>query len=234
MKKGIILITIFVIATVLTSKFTFAQSGYQDVVYLKNGSIIRGIIIEQVPNKSLKIQTKDENVFFFKFEEIEKITKELTEKKKSNNESKKNGFTSINETTFYKGTGSYNEFNTIGFQSINGIKFNPNFSLGFGIGINQGIGNAKQSTIMPLFLDFRINFGNELISPYFSGDVGYSVFISGADQDGLMINPNLGIKFAVSSSVSMNFSIGYKLDYYKTSWFNETINSIGFKIGTSF
>ena len=50
---------------------------YQDVVYLKNGSIIRGMIIEQIPNVSLKIQTKDSNVFVFKMEEIEKITKEL-------------------------------------------------------------------------------------------------------------------------------------------------------------
>ncbi len=34
-----------------------------DVVYLKNGSIIRGVIVEQVPNKSLTIKTADGNVF---------------------------------------------------------------------------------------------------------------------------------------------------------------------------
>lgn len=49
---------------------------YVDVVYLKNGSIIRGIIIEQVPNVSIKIQTADGSVFFYKMEEVEKITKE--------------------------------------------------------------------------------------------------------------------------------------------------------------
>jgi hypothetical protein len=48
----------------------------QDVVYLKNGSIIRGVIIEQVPAVSIKIKTKDENIFVFKVEEIEKIVKE--------------------------------------------------------------------------------------------------------------------------------------------------------------
>lgn len=48
----------------------------EDVVYLKNGSIIRGTIIEQVPNVSLKIQTRDGSVFFYKMEEVEKITKE--------------------------------------------------------------------------------------------------------------------------------------------------------------
>ena len=48
----------------------------QDVVYLKNGSIIRGLIIEQIPNVSLKIQTVDGSVFVYKIDEIEKMTKE--------------------------------------------------------------------------------------------------------------------------------------------------------------
>ncbi len=47
-----------------------------DVVYLKNGSIIKGIIMEQIPNESIKIQTKDGSLFVFKMEEVEKITKE--------------------------------------------------------------------------------------------------------------------------------------------------------------
>jgi hypothetical protein len=51
---------------------------YQDVVYLKNGGILRGMIIEQIPNVQLKIQTKDGSVFVYKMDEIEKITKELS------------------------------------------------------------------------------------------------------------------------------------------------------------
>jgi hypothetical protein len=68
----------------LTSKGTGASTNknndngeYTEVVYLKNGSIIRGIIIEQIPNVSLKIKTKDGNVFFYKMEDVEKITKEI-------------------------------------------------------------------------------------------------------------------------------------------------------------
>lgn len=51
---------------------------YIDVVYLKNGSIIKGMIIEQIPNTSLKIQTKDESVFVYKMDEVQKMTKELS------------------------------------------------------------------------------------------------------------------------------------------------------------
>jgi hypothetical protein len=53
-----------------------AQQLMQDVVYLKDGSVIRGQIIEQIPNVSIKIQTKDGNIFVCKMEEVDKIVKE--------------------------------------------------------------------------------------------------------------------------------------------------------------
>ncbi len=53
-----------------------SRNQMTDVVYLKNGSIIKGLIIEQVPNVSIKIKLRDGNIMGFKIEEIEKITKE--------------------------------------------------------------------------------------------------------------------------------------------------------------
>jgi hypothetical protein len=50
--------------------------NYRDVVYLKNGSIIKGIIIEQVPNVSLKIKTNDGNVLVYEMVQVEKIEKQ--------------------------------------------------------------------------------------------------------------------------------------------------------------
>lgn|GEM_PF-2342854 len=46
----------------------------EDVVYLKDGSIIHGTITEEVPGVSIKIQTKDDNVFVYKVNLIQKIT----------------------------------------------------------------------------------------------------------------------------------------------------------------
>ncbi len=48
----------------------------QEVVYLKNGSVIRGTIVEQGAIKSLTIKTVDGNVFFFELKDVEKVTKE--------------------------------------------------------------------------------------------------------------------------------------------------------------
>ena len=53
----------------------FAQP-LEDVVYLKDGTIVRGIIIEQIPGKSLKIQTQGGSTFIYTLEEIAKIVKE--------------------------------------------------------------------------------------------------------------------------------------------------------------
>jgi hypothetical protein len=53
-----------------------AQEQLQDVVYLKNGSIIRGMIIELIPNKSIKIKMVDNSLFVFQMDEIERMTKE--------------------------------------------------------------------------------------------------------------------------------------------------------------
>jgi TM2 domain-containing membrane protein YozV len=52
------------------------QEELQDIVYLKNGSIIRGDIVEQVPGQSIKIRTADGSVFVYQMGEVEKITKE--------------------------------------------------------------------------------------------------------------------------------------------------------------
>jgi hypothetical protein len=54
----------------------FREYKIVDVVYLKNGSIIRGRIMEQIPNVSLKIETRDGSLFVYKFDEVEKITRE--------------------------------------------------------------------------------------------------------------------------------------------------------------
>lgn len=53
-----------------------AQEHLEDVVYLNNGGIVRGLIIEQVPGQSLKIQTRDGSVFFYPLVEVSKIAKE--------------------------------------------------------------------------------------------------------------------------------------------------------------
>ncbi len=74
--KKLFLVSIFLIMGIIGN--ASAQNQYEDVVYLKNGSIIHGIIIEQTPNESIKIKTDNNNIFVYKMEEIQKMAKEET------------------------------------------------------------------------------------------------------------------------------------------------------------
>ena len=69
----------FILLTCLTAFVVtspvFAQQ-MEDVVHLKNGGLVRGIIIEQIPGESLKIKTRDGNVFVYTMDEIAKMSKE--------------------------------------------------------------------------------------------------------------------------------------------------------------
>jgi hypothetical protein len=73
MKKSILLVTIFLI-----SIYAYAQES-KDVVYLKNGSVIKGEITEMIPNEHIKIKTADGSLFVYSFAEIEKTEKETVE-----------------------------------------------------------------------------------------------------------------------------------------------------------
>ena len=68
--------TILFLVCLMGMTFAFAQTSLQDVVYLKNGSVIRGDIVEMVPGEMVKIQTSDGSVFVHAFTDVEKFTKE--------------------------------------------------------------------------------------------------------------------------------------------------------------
>lgn len=97
----------FLLVAILFSGAIFANAQVmQDVVYLKNGSIIRGIIIEQVPNKSLKIKIGDGSVFVYEVADVEKITKEETIGN-SNNRPHDNGYYNNSQSTGSINSGMY-------------------------------------------------------------------------------------------------------------------------------
>ena len=64
-----------VIMFLISSTSVCAQQTL-DVVYLKNGSIIRGEIVELIPNDRIKIQTRDGSLFVYEMAEVERIMKE--------------------------------------------------------------------------------------------------------------------------------------------------------------
>jgi hypothetical protein len=219
MKKILVLLVLLA-----SSSLIFAQQNYQDVVYLKNGSIIRGTIIEQVPNQSIKIETADRSVFVYQLSEIERITKEAVRtytQTETPEEQTFNGYSGMLEIGYGNGILDYEAYVT-SLTSINGYRFNPYIAIGAGTGFKANWANSD--FYIPVFLNVRVNFLRGKISPYLSlnagydfgfgtdGNLGYddSLGDGNLDDSRAFINPNIGVSFKFTGGFGMFLSVGYE------------------------
>ena len=224
MKKYIGLVLLSLIAT-----FGFAQGNYQDVVYLKNGSVIRGIIIEQVPNKSLKIETADRSVFVYQMDEIEKLVKEPS-KSNSVAEGLEPGYKGILEAGFLIGVGDGEGYNHFKLDFINGYQIMPYLSVGIGTGVRFNI--DYEEALIPFYADFRANFLNQELSPYAALGLGYTFDATYyMEPVGFLFNISAGISYKISNKSAVLFGLGYE----SQSWgYGYSTGAICINAGISF
>ena len=189
------------------------------------------------------------------YDSIDKSTDKKPNKEikgKPGSKRKQRGFTNITELDIaYGGVnvenyGSDNQFST-GLQTINGYQFSPYFSAGLGLGFIvyyqyqiPGIWEYPY-VLTPLFVDFRVNFQDRPLSPFFSLDSGCIFYFNNTYVEvGTYINPNLGIKFFISPKTAMNLSLGYRYHANTITIGNfgkpnenvrQTLNMISLKIG---
>lgn len=226
MKKLVTLLCMLLFAIAVN-----AQNNYQEVVYLKNGSVIRGTIIEFVPGASIKIKSAG-NVFFYKIEEIEKITREIPEKG--------SGGTTGDYGFKPKGFGASYEMGLISFPAsdftafsmvlINGYRFSPHFFMGLGLGAEVASGFVS----VPAYLDFRAYFLKSRVTPYFDLGAGYNMWSVGKLYHGFMISPAFGVRLALTQKVGMGLNLGYK--YVGIPLTNRLLSDGGltFRVGVEF
>ena len=75
LRNSCILMIIYVVVIGLFSEAE-AQMVYEDVIYLKNGSVIRGIILSEIPSDTLRVRTQGGSEFVYNWSDVLKITKE--------------------------------------------------------------------------------------------------------------------------------------------------------------
>ncbi|KAA6303558.1 MAG: hypothetical protein EZS26_000109 [Candidatus Ordinivivax streblomastigis] len=224
--------------------FCFAQSNYQDIIYLKNGSVIRGTVIEQVPNQSLKIETVDRNVFVYKMDEIEKMTKEVVEQtnRQTNKQpteqrriayqsSPNSGYKGIIDLGYSAGVGNYG-IDRVNWNFINGVQINPHFAVGLGFGLRYFCSNGSDVLFIPIFADFRVNFTDNDVSPYFALDAGYSL----GKEGGPLLSPAFGMSIKGPGKSAFLFGIGYEVQKVSYRHYTNRINSgaLSLKLGVTF
>jgi len=198
---------------VLISSIAIAQSNYQDVVYLKNGSIIRGVIIEQIPNQSIKIETADRSVFVYKMDEIERFTKEPVIGKANTIQRKFDSrpphFIRIVELGYEIGTGTWG-LDRVKFNFINSYQFTPFFSAGLGTGMRYYV--DSDIFVLPIFTDLRATLLPGPVAPYIAIGLGYSLDTRhNFEGMGIMFSPNVGATFKITDKNSVNIGVGYEL-----------------------
>ncbi|MGR7813605.1 hypothetical protein [Lacinutrix undariae] len=82
-------------------------------------------------------------------------------------------------------------------QTINGYFFNPNFSVGLGVGLD-GYSNPNFNTL-PIFVDVRTYFNDGKSSPYLFLDYGMLAKVEGGKNNGTIFNIGFGYKFPINN-----------------------------------
>ena len=227
---------------------SYAQPGSEDVLYLKNGSIIHGMIIEQIPGQTIKIQTRDKNIFVYKVEEVDKIVKETKAlgSRKHYAEigdiktSPYSGFSAGIEIALGSGIGTYNTGQ--GIIEVHGLLGYLHKSIFFG-GISIGISdwnagnnnntssyNNSYDIYSPInaSVDLRLSPIRSRFSPVIIVDAGYSIVNGPLNSNryyynysnGLLFNAGVGGRVNFTARRSLNVSLFYKMQHLQVTRVN--------------
>jgi hypothetical protein len=232
------------------SYITFTQEVHKDTIYLKDGTIIQGKIIEQIPDKSVKIETTDNLILTYQQEEVEKITKgkvKVAGEDNANKNGLKPGYKGIIEIGYGIPSGDKGA-SGVKVNFVNGIQFNSFTSLGIGVGLFMNY----EGTFMPVFADFRLYPLNKKATPYFAFNMGYSFgSLDGYSEGGYMWSILCGLNLNLSRYFSMHLGISYDSQKYvwsesvrvnstpqgsyrKTETHSGTLNAVLINLGFSF
>lgn len=210
MKKHILLAIILIVIG-----FQLSAQKTKDVLYLKNGSIIYGKLIEIIDDQ-YKIQTSDGSIFIYKTQEVEKFVKESPffdgRKVEGFGFSLEAGLLVGSQHTQYSAPFSFNFMacvtsNTKNITSIgSGVEF-------FG------------RPYTPLFIEYKHIFFSKKTSPFIFARGGAVIPLGGDEQTQSMVyNYNDGPK-DYKGGASITFGTG--ISWAKEDW--ETYLSFGYR-----
>jgi len=228
----------FAVAGALLMSGVFAQSNTEDVLYLKNGGVIHGKIVEQQATGKIKIELLGGSVFVFAAADVDSVKKENRLKDqvkeiKQNYFRRDHGFRNMTELAIIYGVNFKNNPNNdpyngytengddigLSLQTINGYQFWPYLFVGGGIGIDRFI--TYQQTFTPLFLRVSSEFIKRKVTPYVYLDAGYSFMWKQPTSDGGNYTTNTGgtyvaagggLRVYTRSRASVILSAGYKMN----------------------
>jgi hypothetical protein len=185
----------------------YAQNN--SVVYLKNGSALRGEITKE-DSTGVSLRTRDGSYWNFTHEEVSRIEKYSPEINKS-------GF--YNKTSL--GVMGGGEQVSASFRTVNGYSFNQHWDLGFGVGFEQ----LRWNPYVPLFLEGRYSIFSGATRPFIAVHSGYALPLRNMEfnKGGLTAGAELGVTHYFSNHVGISTSIGYRYAYLRevNAWWDD-------------
>lgn len=208
MSRRLIMISVFMGLFILPL-IVSAQSQMEDVIYLKDGGILRGEIVERTEDETVKIKITGGNVFAVEWGKVREITREEMLVPKFY---KKTGYINQTGTDLLPGRGN----SSVRFQMLHGYRFSPVFSTGVGFGFttyNDPLG------LIPVYLETKYRLITTNTAPFIFIKVGYNFSVLTDEtvevdrhRGGLLLNPGIGIQFDTSRQFGWYFTAGYNVD----------------------
>jgi hypothetical protein len=201
MKKHLALLIIVVFTLMPLS----AQKS-KDILYLKNGSMIYGKLIE-VKDNQYKIRTSDGSIFIYPGTEIDKFVNEAV----VFDGRKKNGFGFALEAGFLVGSQS-SEYNApFSFNGLASYTVNTKNLISLGSGV-EFIGRPYA----PLFIEYKYSFNNRKATPFIFARGG-KLFYMGQESDDSYPNDTYAQKdFKGGFSCALGTGISWAKDDFET------------------
>lgn len=218
--------------------FGMVAHAQNDIVRLRDGSFIRGTIIEYIVDDHVKIKTEEGKIYEFPASEMLRA--------ESNSKSVPNTFT-INTKGYYNITSVALMFGSrewggmalhAGIYTVNGWQWNERWMTGLGLGMEY----MEQGGKYPITADLRYNILKGKVTPYAGLSVGYTAASRGRSVDwwggptvlrnygGITAGGSFGIRAYSGPHVALTANFGYrfqklKVKYNETFWNGfETVN----------
>jgi len=236
--KPIALLLIAILTAFITNVDAQVSLDDHSIIFTKNGSILKGSIVEYEQGKQLKLQMKNGTIITLNDKKVKKIyssehVDKFSTKKKFVLKTKdyafaERGIYASSTLPITLGFRSWNNVPTLGYgvhQSL-GFQFQRLFGAGIGVGFDAYYPSAGQQFI-PVYAEARGYLIKEWISPMYSIAAGYGFIPSGSNvnnnsnynlidkQGGLYVNPSLGFRFGASKNANFTLDFGVKFQQGK-------------------
>ncbi|MEM7373598.1 MAG: hypothetical protein AAF587_33550 [Bacteroidota bacterium] len=219
----------------MTTQLVLGQQRHahnQDVLYLKNGWVLRGWVLSDVLIDSVKIETEGGNIFVFAKNDIRSQTVEPKRRKR--------GLRPYTPSPIKRGYYGYLQFGILAGSEVLGSNGNLDLMTGHGfrfahwgaIGGGAGITFLPNGALMPVFVEARSQIRKVGSSFFGYGKGGYSLplyernfsnwgLTESKVSGGLLGEVGIGLRIPTPRKMGWMISVGYRIQQNKETFIYE-------------